>query len=76
MKWISIKEKLPEPNVKVRLSYGLFGTRAAVCDSWVTTGWLTKSGVWSIKHVHGVTLDSKPTHWKPIPQPPKEKDNG
>jgi len=66
MKWISVKDKLPEPGVKVNLSYGLFGIRAAVCDEWISTGWLTKSGFWSIKHTTNVHILSKPTHWAPI----------
>lgn len=68
MKWIDVNKELPEPNVKVKLSYGLFGTRAAVCDDWVSTGWLTKSGVWSIKWIPNTAMHrmSKPTHWMPL----------
>jgi len=66
MGWIDINKELPEPNVKVHLSYGLVGIRAAVCDDWVTTGWITQSGIWSIKHVVHRPKYQNPTHWKPI----------
>lgn len=67
-KWIAVEDRLPEPNVKVRLSYGLFGIRGAVCDDWVTTGWLTKSGVWSIKWIENSNMHkmSKPDHWQEL----------
>lgn len=68
MKWISVDKQLPDINVKVRLSYGLFGIRAAVCDSWITTGRLNKFGGWSIKWIENSTMHkmSKPTHWQPL----------
>lgn len=68
MKWISVEKELPPANVKVRLSYGLFGIRAAVCDDWITTGWITKSGVWSMKWIEGSAMHkmSKPDHWQYI----------
>lgn len=67
MEWISVEERLPKPGVKVKVSYGLFGIRAAVCDSWISTGWILKSGKWSIKWIHDSAMHSlsKPTHWKP-----------
>lgn len=68
MKWIDIEKELPPVNTRVRLSYGLFGIRAAVCDDWISTGWLTKSGIWSIKWIPNSTMHrlSKPTHWMPL----------
>ena len=68
MKWISIEDELPPPNTKVRLSYGHFGIRAAVCDDWVTTGWITKSGTWCMKWIEGSNMHkmSKPDHWQYI----------
>lgn len=62
-KWINVQDESPPNNVKVKLSYGLFGIRASVCDEWVSEGWLTKSGLWSITYVHNVHKNSKPTHW-------------
>lgn len=47
----------------------LFGIRGAVCDEWISEGWLTKSGIWSIKQATNVTPQSKPTHWREIPFP-------
>lgn len=65
MKWISVEKQLPEPGKRVNISFGLFGIRAAVCDDWVSTGWITKSGVWSIKWKPNSAMHkmSKPDHW-------------
>ena len=66
MSWISVDDELPEPYTNVKLSYGLIGVRAAVCDEWVSAGWITKSGIWSIRKVMNVHKHSKPTHWQPL----------
>ena len=64
MKWTHIDEELPPPNTKVKVSYGLIGTRAAVVDDWVSEGWILKSGIWSIKWKDGMPKYPNPTHWK------------
>ncbi len=68
MKWVPIEKELPAANLRVKLSYGLFGIRAAVCDEWITTGWLTKSGAWSMKWIENSNMHrmSKPDHWQPL----------
>jgi hypothetical protein len=48
----------------VKLSYGLLRTGAAVCDDWVSEGWLLESGTWSVKLVEGMPKWPEPTHWK------------
>lgn len=65
MKWISIEKDLPPVNTRVNISYGLFGIRAAVCDSWVSTGYILKSGSWCIRWIPNTAMHrmSKPTHW-------------
>jgi hypothetical protein len=39
MDWIDVEQELPPPKTKVKLSYGLLRTGAAVCDDWVSEGW-------------------------------------
>lgn len=55
-KWISINDLLPPNGVNVDL----------LGENWRSTGWLTKSGRWSIAHSKNVTIFSKPTHWQEI----------
>jgi hypothetical protein len=68
-KWIPISEQLPPICNRVQLSYVLFGIRSAVCDEWISEGWLLKSGIWSIKADTNVKPHSKPDHWREIPFP-------
>lgn len=64
MSWISVDKELPPTRIRVDLSYGLFGIRGAVCDTWVSEGWLLPSGTWSVKTNDNVGKLAKPTHWK------------
>lgn len=66
MSWKDIKKELPQPKIKVKLSYGLIGIRAAVCDYWVSEGWMLPSGTWSVKWKEGMPKYPSPTHWKHI----------
>ena len=63
-KWISVEERLPEYDAKVLVVipkyYG--------CD--IRTARLYKSGAWLIGDMSAV--GSTPTHWMPLPEPPKE----
>lgn len=62
-KWIPVSERLPEKDVKV-LTFGVYGFSVNYRDRF--------SGKW--RGVNG-----KPewiTHWMPLPEPPKEDDNG
>jgi hypothetical protein len=64
--WVPVEEELPPPKVKVSLSYGLFGIRGAVCDGWVSEGWLVTGGNWSIKWKESVPKYPSPSHWRYI----------
>lgn len=70
MKWISTQDKLPLPGENVRLADLRFNpTSSPTPDIWVkweTTGWITKSGYWSLAKAEGVNFLSKPTHWQPF----------
>lgn len=57
-KWISVKDRLPEKDVKV-LTFGVYGFSVNYRDRF--------SGKW-----RGVNGKSQwITHWMPLPQPPK-----
>ena len=65
--WISVKERLPE-----------IGRKCLIANrEIVVRGWLRPDGVWKT----GVSSDEvwskfslhTPTHWMPLPEPPKEE---
>ena len=61
--WISVKERLPEPGERVLLSDGTF-----VAEGYILfTGKWMRNGIW--------VLPMHPTHWMPLPEPPKEGDS-
>ena len=64
--WISVEERLPE-----------IGRKCLIANSEIVVrGWLRPDGVWKT----GVSSDEiwrkfslhPPTHWMPLPEPPKE----
>lgn len=60
-KWISVKDRLPEEEVRA-LVCGIWGTQEFVyCD-------MQKNGVWYIGAKYGAII----SHWMPLPEPPKE----
>ena len=63
-KWISVEERLPEYDAKVLVVI----PRYYGCD--IRTARLYKSGAWLIGDMSAV--GSTPTHWMPLPEPPKE----
>lgn len=59
--WIPVSEKLPEPGERV-----IF-----MLDNFVGEGYLLANGNWE-RH-HGIyPFSDNPTHWMPMPEPPKE----
>ena len=78
-KWISVEERLPEPNTTVLLiAHGwepqlvYIGKLEKVESekSWLT-GLVSKASEWT---VYGFSYLKEPivTHWMPLPEPPKE----
>ena len=79
-KWISVEERLPEPNTTVLLiAHGwepelvYIGKLEKVESekSWLT-GLVSKASEWM---VYGFSYFKEPivTHWMPLPEPPKEE---
>ena len=68
--WIGVDERLPEPNLPV-LTYGRKGG--------VGIGYVTDSSVSEYKRSNKLYFyarygDKLPTHWMPMPEPPKEAE--
>lgn len=68
--WIGVDERLPEPNLPV-LTYGRKGG--------VGIGYVTDSSVSEYKRSNKLYFyarygDKLPTHWMPLPEPPKEAE--
>lgn len=57
--WISVKERLPEPGERVLYCY----------HGFVGEGYVTRSGEWERA---GIWTRYYPSHWMPLPEPPKE----
>jgi hypothetical protein len=60
--WISVKDRMPEPNTVVLVYSNKKGVVIDFFDSYLLTGgeqFLSSSDV---------------THWMPLPEPPKESD--
>jgi len=63
--WIPVSKEKPNPGEKVRLVSVRFVDWNIEWLEWETTGWITKSGLWSLKkNTESVNFCSKPTHWK------------
>ena len=58
-KWISVKDRLPEPFTVV-LVYDN--------DKTVAVAYMTRHKEWV-----GIVIRNEVTHWMPLPQPPKEE---
>ena len=71
MKWISVQDRLPEPNCVV-LAYGEGEIGLAAIQKLQSafaggdTIWIDVCGAWG-------DLRQDITHWMPLPEPPKEK---
>jgi len=63
MKWIDVRDSLPEPNAVVLIYCG-FGTEK---DPYIRTRRFRKKTFWREK--------SPITHWMPLPLPPEEHES-
>ncbi len=62
MKWISTKDKLPETGVHVL---------TALNDAEIVIGWVSPySAETRWEYMNGYLF---PTHWQPLPDPPKKE---
>lgn len=59
-KWISVKEQMPAANICVLIAQDKTIWVSGYCDTLKTWGW----------YENGETC--RPTHWMPLPEPPKE----
>ncbi len=66
MKWISVKDKMPERqiNVLILTDYGKMATAYCVNRRTKTWGWIDAMRP---QHSYGSV-----THWMPLPEPPKD----
>ena len=74
-KWISVKERLPEPLVSVLLVVRRMG-KEWCHDSFISTGYLSMDKVsWWCSHDGDCTVyEVEVTHWQPLPAMPKEDE--
>ena len=66
--WISVKDRFPEPNEPV-VTYGRRGS--------IGIGYITEGSISTYRRIHRLYFyarygDRLPTHWMPLPEPPKE----
>lgn len=67
MEWISVKDRMPEPNTQVLGWYkdNPFSKFCPEVVSWNGNGWV---------FVYGRRYVTAVTHWMPLPEPPKENE--
>lgn len=64
--WISVDDRLPEKEQKVFVFYKALGEENRIHNDVMATNWRTNKG--DFIPVAGY----KVTHWRPLPEPPKE----
>lgn len=78
VKWISVKERLPEAvekNADGKITFSDFVLVYLVCDDGFTYITNDKCIVDSKLWLHEIPdKDCKVTHWMPLPEPPKDGD--
>ena len=68
--WISVKDELPKKNTDVLIYRGQFiGDLISVYTYIGNNEWEDGYGYWSRADDEGIT------HWMPLPEPPKVKEN-
>ncbi len=69
MEWISIKDRLPEEVKLVLVSNNESKHKE---DHWVCCGQINYSGGWFNQFQDSISdIQIYPTHWMPLPEPPK-----
>ena len=63
-KWISVEERLPEEGARVMVYFDGVVAVSEIIDTDMISG----EPIWSFTGAGG-----DPTHWMPLPEPPKEK---
>lgn len=64
--WISVDDRLPEKEQKVLVFYKALGEENRIHNDVMAINWRTNKG--DFMQVAGY----KVTHWRPLPEPPKE----
>ena len=72
-RWIPVTERLPDESGNYLTAFG-DGRYMAVNEFMHPRGWSTEEG--RKAHPNGKWYWGDVTHWMPLPEPPKEKDNG
>lgn len=67
-RWIPVSERLPEKED----FYIVFMHEPGVEEPFVWHGYYKPSEGWEVRDVYGDLFDGNPTHWMPLPAPPKE----
>lgn len=70
-KWISVEERVPDVNQPIMIcTFGKYVEEGKYCgcDSY--------HAVWKTCANPGTYWDDEVTHWMPLPEPPKEVDEG
>lgn len=65
-RWYSVEEQLPEPNTRV---IGFMAWKAITAVEYQHNNW------YSIDHIEPLPKEAV-THWMPLPEPPKEEQDG
>ena len=72
-KWISVTERLPEPNAVDE--YGFAKGYLVKTDRHVMIHTARYTGEWWILWGYHKVITDNVTHWMPLPEPPKEDSN-
>lgn len=63
--WISVKDKMPNEG-EIVMTYGSGAANTQFCQAYYRA-----NGFWQELDECGDFLDDSPTHWMPLPEPPR-----